>query len=244
MVRKQIGSLPSSTQRVIALSHYFYLRNSGKSKTKSKEDAAAVVDCTPRTLHTWIDECEESDGEIKESLPGQHPKFTSILVDEDIQKRAREWVMQHACVRGQPNMRALDFQQWINSELLPSKFPENSPSISEETARLWLHRLGFKRLSHRAGVYKDGHEKPENVYDRHVFVSRMTELDERQFSPLPAIPSLDPADLPTPEFKYLSVDSPPTLRPTDPKASLLPLDKIPADGILSNSRHLYYVYCD
>jgi hypothetical protein len=165
MTSHHIHNMPDSTHRVIALSFYYHHGLSGLSDTQAKKLAAKFVHCTPRTLHTWIKDFDDSMGELPESQRGKHSKLESLLVDEDISKRARAWVLENAMVRGVPNMRAVDFQTWVNSTLLPSKIPDNCPQISEDTARRWLHRLGFKHCSHRTGAYKDGHEKAENAHE-------------------------------------------------------------------------------
>ena len=57
-------------------------------------------------------------------------------------------------------MTALNFCDYVNSTLLPSHYlPPHFPrSISVRTAVHWLHRLGFKPMSHKKGIYIDGHE--------------------------------------------------------------------------------------
>lgn len=46
--------------------------------------------------------------------------------------------------------------QW--NETLPPGYP---CTVSTETARKWLHHLGFRMLDHKKGTYCDGHERSE-----------------------------------------------------------------------------------
>ena len=50
--------------------------------------------------------------------------------------------------------------------------------ISEETARLWLHSLGFGCTHHQKGVYFDGHERQDVVQYRSEFLTNLLELDK------------------------------------------------------------------
>ena len=83
-----------------------------------------------------------------------------VYHDEGLNHRAVKWVREHAFVKGKPNMTAQSFCDWVNNNLLlschlPPHFPR---SISLKTAIRWLHHLGFKPVSHKKGVYIDGHE--------------------------------------------------------------------------------------
>ena len=44
-----------------------------------------------------------------------------------------------------------------------------------ETARKWLHELGFEILQRSKGVFIDGHERPDVVESRVKFLQAMTE---------------------------------------------------------------------
>ena len=57
---------------------------------------------------------------------------------------------------------------WLNETLEPG-CPRN---ISVETARHWLHELGFKVLSAKKG-FVDGHERADVVESRSKFLRRM-----------------------------------------------------------------------
>jgi hypothetical protein len=63
-------------------------------------------------------------------------------------------------------MRPHKLCRYVNKFLLPSLQLEDS--ISEATAVCWLTKLGFKK-----GVYVDGHERPDVVGARQVFIDYM-----------------------------------------------------------------------
>ena len=44
-----------------------------------------------------------------------------------------------------------------------------------ETARKWLHELGFSVLQMSKGGFIDGHERPDVVESREKFIRKMTE---------------------------------------------------------------------
>ena len=52
--------------------------------------------------------------------------------------------------------------------------------MSSETARRWLHRLGFSVVSSGKGVYFDGHERDDVVSDRLQYLQELKEFDQRE----------------------------------------------------------------
>ena len=64
-------------------------------------------------------------------------------------------------------MTAQSLWDWVNDELLVSShLPPFFPlEIFLRTAVRWLHHLGFKPVSHKKGIYIDGHEQEDVVKD-------------------------------------------------------------------------------
>ena len=84
----------------------------------------------------------------------------------------------YAVVKGRPNLTIASFCQWINEELLPNAtlapgFPRR---VSIETARCWLHELGFSVMRAQKGTFVDGHEREDVVEYRNKFIRRMVGL--------------------------------------------------------------------
>ena len=101
-----------------------------------------------------------------------------------------EYVRQNASVKGRPNLTKHSLCHWINDELLPNEnlepgFPRH---ISVETARKWLHVLGFEVLSADKGMFFDGHERGDVMKERKVFLEKMVETG-----------FLHPIEAPTPQ---------------------------------------------
>lgn len=45
--------------------------------------------------------------------------------------------------------------------------------ISVQTARLWLHELGFQVLDKKKGIYIDGHERDDVIKNRKKFLRKL-----------------------------------------------------------------------
>ena len=52
-------------------------------------------------------------------------------------------------------------------------------NICKETARKWLHKLGFKQVNHTKEVYFDGHERTDIVKYRGAFLDKLEDLDRK-----------------------------------------------------------------
>lgn len=100
---------------------------------------------------------------------------SSLLYDEEFQLEARKYVRRNVYKRGEPNMTAEMFQSWVLSTY--------DYTICCETARLWLHHLGFSQKVHKKGVYFDGHEREDLVQHRKKLVMQLHDLDRRCIYP-------------------------------------------------------------
>ena len=116
---------------------------------------------------------------------GTYERHT-VYNDEHLYHTAAEWVKENAFVKGRPNMTAQSFCDWVNGELLisshlPPVFPQE---ISLRTAVRWLHHLGFKPVSHKKGVYNDGHEREDIMKHRKDLLKTLNDLHSSH-CPLP-----------------------------------------------------------
>jgi hypothetical protein len=62
----------------------------------------------------------------------------------------------------------------VNTMILPPLMLSKS-TISKNTAKNWLLRLGFRRHTYKKGVYMDGHERPDVVMHRTEFLNEVAE---------------------------------------------------------------------
>ena len=114
----------------------------------------------------------ENKLQFRGSRQGKHERLM-VLSDEELRKKACKWVHENAFKKGQPNMTAAMFCNYVNSTLLPSQhLPPHFPrTISFRTAVRWLHHLGFKPMSHKKGIYIDGHKREDVVKYRKEYLN-------------------------------------------------------------------------
>lgn len=79
----------------------------------------------------------------------------SLINDEEFRLKAREFVRCHAYKRGKPNLTADMFNAWMKETY--------KLEVCSETARVWLHNLGFSQKKHHKSVYFDGHTSGMNA---------------------------------------------------------------------------------
>ena len=130
-------------------------------------EAGSIVGFNEKSVRKYRNDFFANKGTLTPHKQGKYERHC-VHNDEHLNHTAAEWVRANAFVKGQPNMTAQSFCDWVNSELLisshlPPFFPRE---ISMRTAVRWLHHLGFKPVSHKKGVYIDGHEREDVVKHR------------------------------------------------------------------------------
>eukprot|EP00733_Pompholyxophrys_punicea_P000708 Pompholyxophrys_punicea_v1_NODE_242_length_2578_cov_11.424891.p3 type:complete len:105 gc:universal NODE_242_length_2578_cov_11.424891:1951-1637(-) len=91
---------------------------------------------------------------------GNYVKVKSPIHEEEVQKELRSYVKANSTKKGEPNLTTKSFAQAIQS-ILPKFGFQDLKKISAETARRWLHRLGFTVRKHKKGVFIDGHDRSD-----------------------------------------------------------------------------------
>jgi hypothetical protein len=132
----------------------------GLNLTQSIRQSAVRNQLSERAGWSWW----RSDQRFEHSLRGQHPKVRWLLDDVKYQTAARQWVHDNCNRKGRPNMKAHDFAVWLSNDLLSGELDEGQ-EISAETARGWLHKLGFRPWRVGKAVYYDGHERPDGTWE-------------------------------------------------------------------------------
>jgi len=98
----------------------------------------------------------------------------SYLSDQDIKEAAREWLRSNILASKKKTdtttpLTVERFHEYVNNELLKEILADPASKrtkIGLETAREWLHLLGFSYCRHRKGMYVDGHERSDVTIDR------------------------------------------------------------------------------
>jgi len=109
--------------------------------------SADIVGVSSKSVCNWATEfleatqkCRMDEDLIQDlmaSVRGNHAKTISLFVCSDFQREAREYVCTNANVKGSPNMTSKSFAAWVAESW--------GHEVHEDTARQWLHKLGFKQ---------------------------------------------------------------------------------------------------
>ena len=120
------AELHYSERRLVGIAAYYKARALGMSKGDAAADAARSRDVGVRTLERWTATyLSEGDGFFTHSRWGAHSKTPYLLADKTLQKQATLWVREHAALHKNdkgdmtPNMKVSDFQDYLNTELIP-----------------------------------------------------------------------------------------------------------------------------
>lgn len=148
------------------------------------------------------------NGELPYTLQGKYQRTRVLWHNEELNKLATRYVRENKVVKGQPNMRFQLFTNWVNQILLPNHglepgFPRK---VSSETARKWLHELGFSVIDAKKGTYVDGHEREDVVEYRGQFLRKMIGLGflKRENILTPEAKLALPKDLETPRADVIA----------------------------------------
>ena len=155
-----------------------------------------MVKKSERTVRRWQTELIDNDGILPESLHGRYQRSGVLWQNEELNKKAVEYVRENAAVKGRSNLTTVDFCKWVNECFLPNYTlePGFPRKIGLETARLWLHHLGFEALTVRKGILIDGHERPDVIEARKLFLRKIGFLN---FTNAPTDNALPDVDAPT-----------------------------------------------
>ena len=148
------------------------------TETRAAELAAKVIKKSDKTVRRWRTDLIANGGSFAESKQGQYQRIGVLWENEEFTKRASEYVRANAAAKGKPNLTTVDFCKWVNKSLLPNStlepgFPQQ---ISVETARKWLHEMGFEVLTARKGLFIDGHERTDVVKSCAIFLRKMVKI--------------------------------------------------------------------
>ena len=146
-------------------------------ETKAAEVAGMMIGKSERTIREWRSHFIEN-GEIPECKQGKYQRSGVLWTSEELNKMASDYIRSNANVKGKPNLTVSQFCHWVNNDLLPNETlePGFPRKISVETARKWMHELGFEVVTKKKGTYVDGHERADVVEYRAKFLRRLVSL--------------------------------------------------------------------
>ena len=188
----------------IMLCHNF-INRFGLTKTGSAKETAFLLGVNEKTIRIWNKNFVRNGGTFSESKQGRHVR-PYILDDEELRHKAATWVQSNSSIKGQPNMTASKFCDWVNTELLPNvSVPPGCPfQIKKRTATRWLHDLGFRPQSHKKGIYIDGHECTDITEYRSLYIRKLEILESTHLPPPPCPGGLTEFDVGNPSaLKHL-----------------------------------------
>jgi hypothetical protein len=156
-----------------------------------------------RQLRNWTSRWI-NDRKLPESMRGRHTKVATLLSIPSIATelraylRSNKWSMNpeklakftnNEMITKEADLYLKDvvndempnaLKRYIELELFPRIHLKVGRGISLSTARRWLHYEGFRYMSHKKGLYFDGHDRPDVVeYHQNVFLPAMKEFEHR-----------------------------------------------------------------
>ena len=151
--------------------------------------AAQLEKVSERTIRRWLKQYKDTNYQYFEaSLKGRYPKFASKIQDRAFRAAAREFVRESMTNR-KCQLTVEKFKNWCITTMKKDNDLDKT-EICWDTARRWLHQLGFNVFKRGHNAYVDGHERPDVIAVRKAFVKRMQELRSQ---------NLVLQDMPTPE---------------------------------------------
>lgn len=148
---------------------------------------------------TWLNSCD-----LPTSQRSCHTKVYSLLNDPSIAAECRAYLRSHKWsmnpetlakftagkLVGSAAKKYLEqlvneemptgLKKYLELELFPCIHMKVSCGISLSTARCWLHAEGFHYISHKKGLYFDGHDRPDVVdYHQNVFLPFIKSCEHR-----------------------------------------------------------------
>jgi hypothetical protein len=89
-------------------------------KVQAQMRAAHLIGVAYVSVRRWYADFVARGYSFSSSLRGHHPKTRWLLDDQHVQQQAKQWVMENARQRGQPNLTVHAFMHYLNDTLLPT----------------------------------------------------------------------------------------------------------------------------
>ncbi len=123
------------------------------------------------TLTSLEDVTDEVLQQELQSDRGKHPKWVSLISDENVKAAVKSFIHENGYVKGRPNLTLMDVVSWVKAAY--------DVEVSKSSVGEWLHCLGFSYVQHTKGVYFDGHERVDVVATRQAYLETL-EIHDKQ----------------------------------------------------------------
>ena len=171
--KKQISAYDYLRHRSVCEFFINWKKKNMTCKNAASDAARKVFDKGPycaRVIRKWAKGWIEN-GELPVSLQGCHQKTKSFIDDEDVIEESLEFIR-----KNEGKVTPKLYRTFVNNTLFSQM--RIIASISEKTARVWLRKLGLVPQSRKKGIYFDGHERPDVLEYRAVFLKKMEEFEQ------------------------------------------------------------------
>ena len=142
-------------------------------------------DLYSNTLRIWHKQFIHNGDKFSECLTGKWEREW-LLEQTDLKQKACEFLNRFhdwKQVKDDEYLSTSMFQNFLNDELLQGLTVEELKGVtwpvSRETARVWMHRLGFGFGTYMKDVYFDGHDRADVVEYKVGFLKRMDAYQKR-----------------------------------------------------------------
>ena len=207
--REWVNGLDRDDLRSLSvLMHYLLVCRLQIGATDASKCIVEVVGKCERTIRDWRATFIANQGSFPDTMQGRYQRTGVLWHNEELSELATNYVRENRVVKGKPNLNLQSFTVWVNTVLLPNHAldPGFPRKISCETARKWLHELGFSVIDVKKGTYVDGHERSDVVEYRAQFLRKMIAMGflNRENAPTPEAKLALPEDLDAPQADILA----------------------------------------
>ena len=180
--------LPYAVHKAFALQVFTASVLQGNGILSSCDLAASCTSFGSRSIRRWandifvdffstvssLENVEDGSLELElESERGKHPKWLSLMADENFKKETKQYVLDNGYIKGMPNLTLQKFVSWIKES--------KSVDVCTSTASVWLHDMGFSYKQFSKGVYFDGHERDDVVESRKMYLELVESFRSRMW---------------------------------------------------------------
>ena len=88
------------------------------TETKAAEYAASMLKKNERTVRRWRSGLIDNDGVLPESQQGRYQRSGVLWQNEELNKKAIDYVRENSAVKGRPNLTTVDFCKWVDFYIL------------------------------------------------------------------------------------------------------------------------------